>query len=228
MRLSVVRHAESVSNVRQVIQGARTCEGLTERGREQALFLARRVELDHADDPITHVYSTPLPRAVQTAEPVAQALGLPVEYLDSWRYPDYGSADGRTWREVYAAFDGAYPALYPHRPLAEGAEPHSEFRATVEQALTALSERHPGEHVLVFGSTENTLAVNELLLGLGPDARVRTKPAVDHTGITTWDLTPAAWSPTNQRAVLMRHNDSGHLPDDQRHSRFRVATELGG
>ncbi|MGN2636455.1 histidine phosphatase family protein [Nocardia takedensis] len=161
IRLSVIRHAQSVSNVNRTIQGQRSCAGLTDRGHDQALHLARRLELDHLDDPITAVYSTTLARAVQTATPVARIMGLPIEYLDSWRYPDYGSVDGRTWREVYAAFDGAHPALYPHRPLAEGAEPYADFRATVEQALTALSQRHPGEHVLAFGSTENILAVNE-------------------------------------------------------------------
>ncbi|WP_378742875.1 histidine phosphatase family protein [Nocardia brasiliensis] len=58
------------------MRGEATCKGLTDLGRGQAESLAWRLGIDHHDDPITHVYSTPLTRVVQTAEPVAQTLGL--------------------------------------------------------------------------------------------------------------------------------------------------------
>jgi probable phosphoglycerate mutase len=226
-RLSFIRHAESQSNIDQMIRGQGTCAGLTELGREQAGCLARRIECDHLDDPVTQVYSTPLPRAIETAQPVAQTLGLELRYLPSWRYANYGAAEGRSWREVYHDFPGVHPALHPDRPIAAGAETTSAFRNTTREAIRELAQRHPGEHILVFGSTENLMAAEEVLLNLPPDSRCGSKLAIDHTGIMTWDLVPAPWSPARHRAVLVRHNDSSHLPALQRHSRFRAQPTLG-
>ncbi|MGF6884920.1 putative phosphoglycerate mutase [Nocardia sp. GAS34] len=226
-RLSFVRHAQALSNVDGVIRGETTCGGLTEQGREQAGCLARRLELDQCDDPVTQVYSTPLARAVETAEPVAQILGLRLQYLPQWRYANYGAAEGKTWREVYRDYPDIHPALHPDRPIAEGAETMIAFRAATSAAITELTRRHPGEHILLFGSTENFMAAEEILLDLPPDARTRSKIAIDHTGIMTFDLVPAPWSPTGRRAVLVRHNDSSHLPLPQRRSRFRSTGPVG-
>ncbi|MGW4719447.1 histidine phosphatase family protein [Nocardia sp. NPDC004260] len=226
-RLSFIRHAMSESNAAQQIQGEATCKGLTELGREQAVCLARRIEIDHADDRITQVYSTPLARALETARPVAEALGLEVQHVATWRYANYGAAEGRSWREVYDQFPGVHPALHPDFPVAEGAETATAFRLSTREAIAELVRRHTGEHILLFGSTENLRAAEEELLELPPDSRCRTKLAIDHTGIMTWDLVPAPWSPAGRRAVLVRHNDSSHLPTSQRHSRFRARPVLG-
>jgi probable phosphoglycerate mutase len=173
------------------------------------------------------VYSTPLARALETALPVAEILGLEVGHIPTWRYANYGAAEGRSWREVYDEFPDAHPALHPDCPVAEGAETVTAFRESIRQAIGELARRHPGRHVLVFGSTENIMAAEEILLELPPDSRCRSKLAIDHTGITTWDLVPAPWSPAGHRAVLVRHNDSSHLPAAQRHSRFRARPVLG-
>lgn len=163
-RLSFVRHAQSESNVANEIRGERTCTGLTTLGHEQANCLARRIELDHDDDPITQVYSTPLRRAVDTATPVARILGLGIRYLPSWRYATYGAAEGRSWREAHEEFPGIHPALHPDRPIAEGAETMRAFHESMRTAIVELVRRHPGEHSLVFGSTENLMAVEEIML----------------------------------------------------------------
>ena len=216
-----------MSNADRMIRGENSCTGLTALGREQAERLARRIETDHRDDPITQLYSTSLARAVETAQPVSRVLGLEIQHMPQWRYTNYGTADGRTWSQVYHEFPGAHPALHPDRPIAEGAEPMTTFRASTREAVAELARRHRGEHVVAFGSTENVMAVVEVLLDLPPDARCRSKLAIDHTGITTWDLMPAPWSPAGQRAVLVRHNDATHLPEDQQHSRFRATVVLG-
>ncbi|MFD4356752.1 histidine phosphatase family protein [Nocardia sp. NPDC058518] len=142
-RLSFVRHAHSNSNVAQQIRGENTCTGLTELGHQQADCLARRIELDHYDDPITQIYSPLLARAMQTAEPVAQILGLEIRHIPSWRYANYGAAEGRSWREVFDEFCGAHPALHPDRPIAEGAEPMTAFHASIRTAIVSSSDGTP-------------------------------------------------------------------------------------
>ncbi len=72
MRLYLVRHAESKFNAGRIHQ--LPSSPLSRRGLEQAQVLARRL----SDLPADTLLSSPYTRALQTAEPVARALGLPV------------------------------------------------------------------------------------------------------------------------------------------------------
>ncbi|MGH3160075.1 MAG: histidine phosphatase family protein, partial [Streptosporangiaceae bacterium] len=121
-RLILVRHGQAHCNVRGVIGGPRGCTGLTDHGRHQARLLAARLHAEHAQAPITAAYTTPLPRACQTADIISGELSIPITPDDDLREPDYGNADGQPWAHVVAAF-GRIPALYPDQPIAPGAEP---------------------------------------------------------------------------------------------------------
>src|SRR5688572_24906693 len=95
-RLIFVRHGESVHTVERLIGGRAGCRGLTQRGHEQAARLAERLAGELTGAGAVHVYSSELRRAVETAAPVAAALGVaPVTDcgLCTWHYPAY--ADGQ-------------------------------------------------------------------------------------------------------------------------------------
>jgi probable phosphomutase (TIGR03848 family) len=69
---------------------------LNERGRQQAETLAAIL----AKAPIKAVYSSPLERAVETAEPLARALGLTVQVCDGLTEVDFGRWVGKTARQM--------------------------------------------------------------------------------------------------------------------------------
>lgn len=71
-RLYFVRHGESEANVLKVISNRGSRHGLTEKGRRQSAELASNLEGSRA----TRIYSSPLLRALQTAETVSSALGV--------------------------------------------------------------------------------------------------------------------------------------------------------
>lgn len=77
MRVHILRHAQSVSNAQKHAASLDDSEGdrLTERGWGQARNAARALE----GRGITRLISSPMRRAKETAEPIAEALGLPVE-----------------------------------------------------------------------------------------------------------------------------------------------------
>ncbi len=75
--LYLVRHGESVPNVTPIIGGMRGDAGLTDRGREQARLLEQRLRAERL--PADQLYASTLPRALETAEYVARALGLSVQ-----------------------------------------------------------------------------------------------------------------------------------------------------
>ena len=85
-----LRHGETESNASRLIAGSLDVH-LTPLGREQARSAAAAL----ADEPITGIYSSPLTRARETAEPVAQALKLPVTIIDEIAERNWGELEGK-------------------------------------------------------------------------------------------------------------------------------------
>jgi len=80
MRVLILRHAQSVSNAQKDAASLPDSEGdrLTEKGFEQARNAAEALR----DGGITRLISSPMRRAQETAEPIAEALGLEIETDD--------------------------------------------------------------------------------------------------------------------------------------------------
>lgn len=75
MTLLIIRHGETPLNVTRILQPADT--PLSDNGRAQAAALAQRLAGDAALRPAALV-SSDLPRALQTAQAIAAACGLPL------------------------------------------------------------------------------------------------------------------------------------------------------
>ncbi|MEJ7770322.1 MAG: histidine phosphatase family protein [Geodermatophilaceae bacterium] len=73
----VLRHGE-VHNPDGILYGRIAGFGLSERGQEMAATIAEHVQ----DFDITHLVSSPLQRAQETAAPIAEKLGLPIQLDD--------------------------------------------------------------------------------------------------------------------------------------------------
>lgn len=92
MRVIFVRHGESEANLLNEFSNRGLKHGLTERGRAQAIALARAL----ANVPVSRILSSPLLRALQTAEILADALHVPYEIVDALREYDCGVLEGRS------------------------------------------------------------------------------------------------------------------------------------
>ena len=125
--------------------GSKMCLGITDiplgqQGIEQAKSMAAALP------PVTAVYSSPLRRAIQTA----QAIGLPVQILSGLREIYAGDWDGMTFAEIRQR----YPELYAARGLDKTIPPPGSedeeaalirFRADLEQAAAEA----PGDFAVV-------------------------------------------------------------------------------
>lgn len=89
--LCLARHGETNWNIERRFQGQFDI-ALNARGRAQAEALARELAGAHFD----RVYSSDLRRAMNTAAPIAQALGLPVLATQRLREKDDGAWQGHT------------------------------------------------------------------------------------------------------------------------------------
>ena len=87
----LVRHGHSTSNGDGVLAGRLSGIHLTDRGREQVLRLASRF----AGASVVRVVSSPLERCIETATPLAEAVGLQVVPDDDLQECAYGDWTGR-------------------------------------------------------------------------------------------------------------------------------------
>ena len=84
-----LRHGETEANAAGTIAGSLDVE-LTTLGRDQARLAARTL----ASAPITAIYASPLRRARETAQPIAEALDLPVTILEALAERNWGELEG--------------------------------------------------------------------------------------------------------------------------------------
>src|SRR3712207_2773907 len=96
-RFILIRHAETAANRELRYIGSRD-DVLTEHGHRQAQLLADAL----AALPLRAVYSSPRRRARDTAQPIAERLGLPVEIAEDLRENSFGAWEGMSRAEVLA------------------------------------------------------------------------------------------------------------------------------
>jgi broad specificity phosphatase PhoE len=97
MLLYFVRHGESEANVLRMISNRDLKHGLTYKGRQQAAELADNLRGAGAG----RIFTSPLLRAVQTAEILSSALDTDYEVTDALREFDCGIAEGRSDPEAW-------------------------------------------------------------------------------------------------------------------------------
>jgi 2,3-bisphosphoglycerate-dependent phosphoglycerate mutase len=154
MRLFFIRHGESQANVLQVISNRGHKHGLTEKGRVQVANLAQKL----ASTPFVRLYSSPLLRAVQTAELLSRDLGIPIEVTDALREFDCGNIEGKSDPDSWEI----------HLQLREAWFLRKEWDERIEGGESFLDIQHrflPFIEGLIqeFGSTQDNL----LLIGHG-------------------------------------------------------------
>jgi broad specificity phosphatase PhoE len=125
--------------------GKRMCIGTTdiplgEKGLLQAAEMAKLLPA------VTAVFSSPLTRAVQTAE----AIGLPVTILPDLRELYAGEWDGLTFGEIRQKYPGLYAARGTDRTIPlPGAEGHEEGLTRFTAAMERTAALAPGDFAVV-------------------------------------------------------------------------------
>lgn len=142
--LIVIRHGETAWNRERRLQGQLDIP-LNDTGVAQARALAASL----ADEPIDAVYSSDLSRAMQTAAPLGDALGLTVQPDVRLRERCYGDLEGMSYAEVaqrrpedFALWQARVPDYAP-----VGGETLRDFHERAVEGVLALVRRHPGERI---------------------------------------------------------------------------------
>ena len=147
--LILVRHAETVDNANGVAQGW-SDSPLTEKGRRQADLLARRSgELSPSS-----LWSSPLPRALNTARVIAGELGLEVRILDDLRELNCGRWEGMPFRRVREEDREHYERWKSDPDVAcPGGESFNQVTERMERAVREISKDDPSSPLIVSHGT---------------------------------------------------------------------------
>jgi broad specificity phosphatase PhoE len=139
----LARHGETNWNRDGRFQG-HADPPLNRRGRAQAVDLARAL----AAEQLAAVYSSPLRRALETAEVVAASHGLEPIPVDGLREVDVGSWSGLTRGEVEERFPEQFSRWLEFDQGWEDGETYEEMGTRAVAALLELAAAHEHERVL--------------------------------------------------------------------------------
>jgi len=145
-QLYLVRHGTTVLNVQNRYRGRRDIP-LDAQGYQDAVDAARRL----AGVGLAAVYTSPLRRAIATAQIIADAAGVPdLRILHGLNNLDYGAWEGMTADEA-AAYDPEAHALYrgsPNEAVCPQGERLVDAQRRMIAAVELIGSRHHGEPVV--------------------------------------------------------------------------------
>jgi broad specificity phosphatase PhoE len=194
----LVRHGETEWNLKEIFRGRIDIE-LNETGIKQAELLAEYL----SDIRIDAIYSSPLRRALKTAEMVASYHKLDVEIAPGLIDFNYGKWQGLSHQEVKDKYKELYAEWisHPHRVKIPDGESLDDVRQRAVDVVTEVIAKYEGTVALVSHRVVNKVLICALL---GLDNSHFWNIRLDTCGITTFAC-------ENGRFILINHNDTSYL-----------------
>ena len=202
-RLHLVRHGQSAKNVEGRF-GGHSLTTLSELGKHQAQITAKIL----AREKMSVIYSSDLPRAVQTAEPLSNLLGIEINKTSAFRERDVGVLEGLTFAEAKEHHPKDYYALIKrqvNRTITDG----ESYRDLLKRATATLNEilrTHRGQKIAVFSHTGTICFLSLHLMGaIQPSTKTTPWLLTSNCGVNRFEIR----GKNNTRVVAL--NDTRHL-----------------
>ena len=199
MKLILVRHGQTESNKLGRIQGINNAR-LTSLGRRQAEAAARAL----ASDAPFALYSSPLPRALQTAEAIGSRSDIQPVEVEELVEMDVGEFEGLSGSQLRERFPDVMRGWDkdPASTVMPGGESLYDVRDRAWPAVQSLAGRHESETVVAVthNFTIHTIVCTALDMPLNNFRKLR----IDLGAITRLEITSA-------RITLVSLNETWHL-----------------
>ena len=138
-----LRHGESENNCKSILSSAREGNPLTPKGKEEVLQAANQLK----EKKPTRIYASPLLRTRETAEIVADILGLSkdaIVYDDRLRELSFGAFEDKPLQDWLASRENA-----SFTDARDGAESYQEAKQRFGAVLEELEKNHVNETILI-------------------------------------------------------------------------------
>jgi len=199
----IIRHGQSQGNAEGRF-GGHTDTPLSPRGRRQAQATAKALAIEE----FSAIYSSDLPRAIETASPLAKLTGVSLDTTDALRERSVGVMEGLTFEDAAEQHPEQYQALlrrdFEHVLL--GGESYRQTLDRASRKLDEAIEQHKGGRIALFAHTGTICILILHLMGAldAPDL----KPvwiATANCGIARFDLRDDGF------VRVLAINDTRHL-----------------
>lgn len=194
----LIRHGENEYVKKGRLAGRKEGVHLNDKGRAQAQALAEAL----AKIPIKAVYSSPLERTMETAEPLAAIHKLKVIPRDGLLEVDYGDWQDKTLKQLARRKLWKTVQSAPAHMRFPGGESFGEAQLRIAEELNGLAKTHKKKDIIAcVGHSDMIKLAAAYFLGLPLDLfqRLIVQPA----SVTTLHLSP------NHGARLVNLN---HIP----------------
>jgi len=197
-KIILARHGETVWNIEKIYRG-RADVNLDEMGIKQAELLGNYL----SNWGLEAIYSSPLRRALDTANIVARYQKIGVQIAEGLIDFDYGEWQALPEQEVKKL----YPALLnewhnnPHKVRMPGGDSLEDVRGRAIEVVNDVLSKYQGSVLLVSHRVVNKVLICSLL---GLDNSHFWNINLDVGGITIFNY-------VDRRFVLTSHNDTSHL-----------------
>ena len=201
--LYLIRHGQSAGNAEGRF-GGHGPTPLSDLGVKQAERTAKAL----AKEGINVIYSSDLIRAVQTAEPLAKLLDVPINTSEAFRERNVGVLQGLTFDESRQNYPQDYYALINrniNHVITDG-ESYRQLLRRITGELRVILRTHQREKVAIFSHTGAICYLTLFLLG-AIHRGTKTTPWIitSNCGINHFEFR----GPRNVRVLAL--NDTRHL-----------------
>ncbi len=202
-RLFLIRHGQSAGNAEGRF-GGHGPTPLSELGRQQAERTAETL----AREGINAIYSSDLTRAIQTAQPLADRLKLPIHTSPAFRERHVGVLEGLTFDESKEIYPRDYYALVNRNihHVISGGESYRHLLRRITAKFHDVMRNHQGERIAIYSHTGAICFLMLHLLGAIHRSTKQTPWIItSNCGINRFEIR----SRNNIRVLAL--NDTRHL-----------------
>lgn len=203
-RILLVRHCEAEGNHKRIFQGHTDSE-ISENGARQLEMLALRCR----NMPIEAIYSSPLRRAVKTAEAINRFHQLPITLDAGLMEINGGHWEGKLWTSFHTLYpqEARHWDLEPHLFAPEGGEPMKEVYERIWSTVLGIVRANPDRLVCV--ASHGCAIRNFLCRAAGnPIEKLNDTDWGDNTAISIVDFDKEL------RPTIVLQNDASHLTEE--------------
>lgn len=158
----LVRHGEGEQNVRHILSSADNAEefGLTEIGKRQIEKAAE----DLTKEGVDIIFASPLRRTRETAEIIAESIGVEIIFDERLRETDFGIYSGRSTSELWEKYPE--PILRLEGNEGERLEGFRAMRTRLEAFLSDIKDEYRGKRIAIVSHGDPIEVLHGILEGL--------------------------------------------------------------
>lgn len=217
-KMYIIRHCEAMGNVLRVFQGSSDLD-ISELGKVQLKYLEERFNAI----PLDRIYSSPLKRAIKTAQAVAGVKNIEIEVREGLKELYGGVVEGKPFVEAFNAVPGLADTWdnHPQDFAPEGGETMRHAYDRIWNTVKLIAEQNPDKTVAL---TSHGGVIRCLMCRLlkGDINELKNIEWCENTGVTLIEFDDSL------KPSVVFFNDCSHLPEEFVNRKSRLASFMKG